>query len=79
MKLVIYSNNIKRRRTTFSVVFPFVLFCFVLFFKATSPSLNVSMEKMEEEEGRDEDRPPEHPPRHPLSAELTGFAAGVLF
>lgn len=55
------------------------MFCFVLFFKATSPILNVSMEKMEEEEGRDEDRPPEHPPRHPLSAELTGFAAGVLF
>ena len=55
------------------------MFCFVLFFKATSPILNVSMEKMEEEEGRDEDRHPEHQPRHPLSAELTGFAAGVLF
>lgn len=55
------------------------MFCFVLFFKATSPSLNVSMEKMEEEEGSDKDRPPEHPPRHPLSSELTGFAAGVLF
>lgn len=44
-----------------------------------SPILNISMEKMEEEEGRDKDEPPEHPPHHSPSAELTGFVAGMPF
>lgn len=44
-----------------------------------SPILNISMEKMEEEEGRDKDEPPEHPPHHSPSAELTVFVAGMLF